>query len=268
MSVAFNGSQEVTFANYTDVRITGNLTLCAWIRFSTSQSNKGIAGRWGATGAYVILVYSAIADRIRVAIKVGGVVKGAFSASTYNDGNWHHVALIFDGANVLLKIDAGATESVTGDATTGPIDDPTDSVEVGSYGAGTASGFTGDISDAAIFNRALSSDELRMIMRFGAHRASGLQFDWRGYSTAYQNANLAPSANKTQGTTTGTPATASGPPTAALWGFDTSFAPPAAAGTNASYRSMLAFWLGGAAAPAAAGGGHPYYYAMTQGLHV
>lgn len=212
MSVIFNGSQEVTFSVYNTVRISsGVLTICAWVKFTTSQANKGIVGRWGATGSYLLAV-SGTANKIVGAIKSASVSKTALSSAVYNTGAWVHAAMEFNGSNVLLKLNAGDTEDIVGAAATS-IDDPAaDPVEVGSYGAGTSLAFTGSIQDAAIFNRVLTNNELKMVMKYGSHYVRDLRFHWPGWSEVYKNSNLAPTPSKTQGTTTGSPTTGDAPP--------------------------------------------------------
>lgn len=211
MSVIFNGAQEVVFGVYNTVRISSApLTVCAWGQFTTSQANKGIVGRWGVTGSYLLAV-SGTANKIVGAIKSAGVSKTALSISTYNTGAWVHAAMQYDGANVLLKLDAGDTEDIVGAAATS-IDNPVgDNVEVGSYGAGTSLGFTGSIQDGNIFNRILTNAELKMVMKYGSHYVRDLRFYWPGWSESYKNSNLAPTT-KTQGTTTGTTTTDDAPP--------------------------------------------------------
>jgi len=100
-------------------------------------------------------------------ISVSGVSKSAVSLGHYNDGLWHHVVGLFNGSNVLLYVDGGK-ETITGDATTGPIVN-TSAVDLvlGNYAA-AVNPFIGLIDDARIYNRALTATEIKKLYTLGA----------------------------------------------------------------------------------------------------
>lgn len=144
------------------LKITGNITLSAWVNFTTSQSNRGIVSKWvSGTQSYLLLVHFSVSNELRFSIRVSSTSLAATTTgTTYNDGNWHMMTGRFNGSNVLLDIDAGITQSVVGDATSGPIDDGDNIVAIGNYGTTSALGFLGMISEPLIWNRSLKNEEL------------------------------------------------------------------------------------------------------------
>lgn len=172
---SFDGTGDyITVPLHDAYRVTGNMTLCAWVKFSTSQSNSPILARWGADQSYLFLTSAGAANKIDFATRVSEVSKNATTASTYNSGAWVFACGVFNGANILVKIGAGATEDVTGSATAGPTDNSTDAIRIGCYSNQTTGCFVGKISQISIFNRALTNLELQTVMNRGAHKLSGL----------------------------------------------------------------------------------------------
>jgi hypothetical protein len=144
------------------LRITGPITVCARVKFTASQSNVIIAGRWGSDESYILGVSYINPNQLFFGIRVSEVTKAAFTSNTYNDGLWHDVVGVFDGANVRIYLDGGA-ESIVGDATTGPIDTASGAkVVFGNYNAGGGR-FDGDFDEVRIYDRALSSSEVRQL---------------------------------------------------------------------------------------------------------
>ena len=108
------------------LNISGNITLETIAKFSTSQNNRPLISRWGADHSYVLLIPGTPNDdKIRATIMVSDTSKRATSVGTYDDNAWHYYVGRWDGSNVLLNIDS-TVETITGDATAGPIDTPAD----------------------------------------------------------------------------------------------------------------------------------------------
>jgi hypothetical protein len=201
---------------YTSIRITGNMTLCAWARFSLTQANRPILARWGGDEAYLLYVDFASSDKITFITRVSEANKSATTASSYNTDTWTHFCGVFDGTNVKVLVNQGRTEDVTGSATAGPTDNPADVPRIACYSNATTVCFTGSIAHVAIFNRVLTTGDMTTVAYKGAHRVSGLQGYWTGNWTA-ADPNLSPATDKEHGTVNG-PATAAatGPPIGAM----------------------------------------------------
>jgi hypothetical protein len=84
-----------------------------------------------------------------------------------NDGQWHHIAGIYDGANLYVYVDGNLDASV---ASTGQIANTGDPVFIGSNASMSNREFKGLIDDVCIFNRALTADEIASLYTATATR--------------------------------------------------------------------------------------------------
>ena len=159
-------NNQIDIGDQTNLRISGNLTVSMWIKFTASQSNEPILMRGDTGYSYAMFVDYSSANKIRMYINSGSTAYTAASASTYNDGNWHMVTGVYDGAHVKLYIDGGATETVTGSAYTGAISTAAHEVCIYAYcGQGTAA-YDGSVDDIRIYNRALSSGDITQLYAY------------------------------------------------------------------------------------------------------
>lgn len=196
MSFALNGTTDSAIVTaYTAIRITGDITVCLWAKWTSSQSSQLVA-RWGADQAY--LMEMTTADKPQFYIRVSEVNKSAAAASSYLNQGWNHFAGVFNSTNVLMKVNGGVTEDVTGDASAGPIDNPADDFAIGRYNNAGAT-FGGSIADVCIFNRVLTNGEIRHVMKFGPAGVPGLQL-WLPFYSDVLTENLAPVATKNNAT--------------------------------------------------------------------
>jgi len=91
------------------------------------------------------------------------------STASYNDGNWHHLAGVYTrSANLVLYVD-GVPEGTPGDISyaEGEDIDLTQPLAIGCrvvYGRSNDHYFNGSIDEVAIYNRALSAEEIRANM--------------------------------------------------------------------------------------------------------
>lgn len=220
MALAFPGgaSGYVDITAYSGVQITGDITVCIWARFSTSQALSCVFARWGADEAYGIFLVN---NKIDFEIRVSNVSKVATTTGTYNDGAWHHLAGVFNSTNVLVKVDAGVTEDITGAATAGPIDNPSLNLAIGSFVNHTSS-YVGDLAHACIFDRALTNAEIKTVMYYGPHKVPGcvLYMPLMIGGTAQTEPNYAPIETKNNGTTGIISSFSTNPPTAPWFASD------------------------------------------------
>ncbi len=134
-------------------------TVCAWIK--TDMTSVGEIVSWGGTGngeKWLLMLLSTGEPRLAVA---GG---GVGATTQINDGNWHHVAAVFendgspDVSDVKLYVDGieeGTTSSSQVINTASYY-----KVKIGAY-------FDGLIDDVRIYKTALSRDQILFIMEGG-----------------------------------------------------------------------------------------------------
>ncbi len=172
-AMAFDGVDD--YVDVGDINATesiDSLSIGAWIKFSSLPSTIGrIVNKINAPGsAYnswsLYILKSTYTPQFLVVNAEGSSVI-ASADTALNDGNWHYVVGVYNGANLLLYVD-GKIDS-TPVAQTGLIANNSYSVKLGKdnvvSGAcgGTACLFNGLIDDVHIYNRALSADEVRQL---------------------------------------------------------------------------------------------------------
>ena len=147
--------------------ITGPITLTAWLKTSSGSSvwqgivtkgevlwkiQKHVSGSgdfecWGLIGA----------PRPGPYLSTVGV--------NMNDGQWHHIAGTYDGAAMRIYWDGllNNSFSVSGTINTGSYP-----VYIGGVYGKPEYGFPGIIDEVAIYNRALSAEEIRQLYKYGS----------------------------------------------------------------------------------------------------
>ena len=92
-----------------------------------------------------------------------------YGSRNVNDGQWHHVAGVYDGANMFLYVDG--TLDVSQPAT-GSIAQNSAPLRIGANASdgedGTGYYFNGLIDEVSIYNRALTASEIQAIYTAGS----------------------------------------------------------------------------------------------------
>jgi regulation of enolase protein 1 (concanavalin A-like superfamily) len=102
-------------------------------------------------------------------IGVNGTTANYFdgTAVVAND-EWHHIAGVYDGAQAIIYVD-GAADVVT--PCTGQINDTNDRFFIGENSVSRGRYSNGIIDDVRLYNRALTQDEIKLVMRGDTIRA-------------------------------------------------------------------------------------------------
>lgn len=142
---------------------TAAFTWAGWIKTSTTGTHYlayyGISGT--ASGAYIAVVGSHIQVDV---ITPGNVDQFALGTAVINDGNWHHVAITYDGTNVKGYVDGALDASASA-----PTHSSTQTHFLIGGQTGGAAGvqFVGNLSDWSTWDRALSGTEIASIYSCG-----------------------------------------------------------------------------------------------------
>lgn len=156
-----------------------NATLSVWVRRAgASSTSKETVIKEGAAVGY-ILTANCNNNMIQFAVRVGGVTYAAnASSSLITDGNWHHLAGVYDGDanNVYVYVDGSLKNTTAADV---DVTDPTIGIRIGGAAGGigngatcdgttTASSFNGTIDDVGIWNKSLAEREIKDLYRLKA----------------------------------------------------------------------------------------------------
>lgn len=169
-SLAFDGVQaHVEIGNPDILKITGSLTLTAWIKtagpignYRTLVSKWWSGGEdaawslhWSEPGGLGFSVNSATNQEARAA-----------SMQNLNDNAWHHVAGTWDGLTVRIYTD-GKERGTLPTANFGPLADIAHPVRIATDNRYPPGGgdryFGGNIDDVRIYTRALIAEEIGML---------------------------------------------------------------------------------------------------------
>ena len=155
----------VEVPDHDDLRITDAITLVGWARAVDNGAN--IVGKDGASRDYNIHITS---SNNGGKIYLSGTT--ATGATTITDGEWHHVAGTWDGSEAKVYVD-GVEEASAGFA--GPISTSDVPVEIGFRTAGSIV-FMGTIDEVAIFDQALTEDDINVIMTEGLAQILAVEY--------------------------------------------------------------------------------------------
>jgi len=146
--------------------VTTSITVAAWIQVRTFDTTwQGILTKGDNSWR---IHRGSDSDNINWAIS-GHDPLSITGATNVNDGEWHHVAGVYDAAGKVLYVDGHVDAS---DTATGAIPSPGTSynVNIGANAQQTGRHWSGLIDDARIYKRALSAKEIKIIA--GLTRAS------------------------------------------------------------------------------------------------
>ena len=141
---------------------TNDFSITGWVK--TTDTSAKIINKWaGGTGGFFVFVSSDGLFRAR--IDDGGATANTdyvvnSATTTINDGEWHHFAVVFDRSTDMRIYTDGVLERTdTNIPSVGNIDTSLDCF-IGCNNSGSED-FAGNISDIAIYNKALTIAEVR-----------------------------------------------------------------------------------------------------------
>jgi hypothetical protein len=155
-SLTFDGTDDyVDCGNGALLNITGTVTLALWHRSDTRDSG-GIAGKWASNEGYMIY---RLASK-----KYTNYLNAAYiESSPYNDNDWHHIAIVWNGTNGYIYVDGQDDTQITIGTLANPISH-NGIFTIGAYSTGSEE-TQGTTVDVRVFNRALTPVEIGRIHR-------------------------------------------------------------------------------------------------------
>jgi hypothetical protein len=139
--------------------LRNGFTLEAWV-INNGQFGAGSAGRIFSNrspGYGLGILHSGTPDRVRFTTFT---VKDYDSSLTIipQDGNWHHIVLVFDSNNTAnFYLDGQLTDSIPSSA---PANGSANDLNIGRNPGTTQEYFNGSIDEAAIYNYELTADQV------------------------------------------------------------------------------------------------------------
>ena len=158
-SLIFDGSDDyVSLPTESDYDFTSAVTVAAWVKVTSfSVAEQAIVTKGDSTWR---LERNASTDALQFSVDgltTNTVVQGSVSV---NDGNWHHVAGVYDGSELLLYVDGVEDNAVTA---TGTMDTNNAAVYFGANAGVGGRYFDGRMNDVYIYDTALSPGSIQTL---------------------------------------------------------------------------------------------------------
>lgn len=178
-ALQFSGGQTVTLVESATLKTGAQLTVTAWIQGSTIPSNYVTIIQKDGTGLrnYGLFITGADqpADQGKVLFSLTSATPGDWHGPVSSvgviDGNWHHIAGVYNGIDMKIFIDGVEHGSQAVGVT------PADTAA----GVSIGGGFTGSIDEVRLYHRALGSAEIAEL----ANRRVHLPFEESGGTIAH-----------------------------------------------------------------------------------
>jgi len=169
--VGLNGTNQRITIPHDDTLSVGDedFSVFAWIKLEKLNANQGIFVKRRPTDTplygYRLFVSSDNKARHNVTGSVA-TAPATSGGSTLSTGVWYHVGMTVSGATnsrtIIYWLNGNNDREITG-ANTGTVDPTLQNGFIGTDRSGIASYFGGSIDEVAIWNRALSSNEVYQI---------------------------------------------------------------------------------------------------------
>jgi prepilin-type N-terminal cleavage/methylation domain-containing protein len=154
----FDGTDDyVDCGNSSSLDIANAITIEAWVKTSTTQSNKGIVerGTVGVGSSYDYMMYFHTDTIYFFMHDSAGTEDFVSTAFDFHDDKWHHYVMLFDGDYMRVYVDGkkiGSKDTVLTNIRTG-----TGTLHFGRY---ATSYFNGLIDGSRIYNAALTASAI------------------------------------------------------------------------------------------------------------
>ena len=183
-AMVFDGKAYVNLGNPPGLKITGNITISAWIKPKTvdgirnivahghAQSPKGevqlrIVDGWYETGSWTGTGHK-VRNGASHKVRNGASHNVTYAMPSGDIGNWVHLAGTYDGKMWRLYRNGAQVASSADRVGAVPVKA---NWAIGARGNGEERHFNGAIDEVGIFNRALSAEEIRRLFAPGKARA-------------------------------------------------------------------------------------------------
>ncbi len=140
------------------------MTIECWIKSGKLTANPGWEGLVCKGNASWRLQGTSGAKTVTFSV-TGTTVSDLFGTRNVNDGQWHHVAGVYDGAKVYLYVDGTLDVS---QASTGAITQTSDLLTIGNNLGQPGLLWNGLMDEVSLYNRALTSNEIAAIYNAGS----------------------------------------------------------------------------------------------------
>ena len=161
---SFDGTSYVSIPDSPSLDgFTNRITIEAWIKVNQFPSGDWTAIVTKGDSSWRLHRYGSTST---IALSVGGLSNGNLAGTrSVNDGQWHHVAGVYDGINLFLYVDGTLDASAPA---TGIMAQNNYPVCIGENAQMPGRRWNGWIDEVSIYNRALTASEIQAIFAAGS----------------------------------------------------------------------------------------------------
>ncbi len=164
------GTDRINFGNPSNLQITSSFSVSVWIKQTTQQDAVVISKDAFSTNRCWGLWSNAYSSNNFVQFLVWDASNAIFYVDSnirVDDGNWHHLTAVYDASNSLKIYIDGVLNNTNSTGIPSSIADKTVDIILGESNTSGAYEFPGNISNAAIFNSAITEDQVLSIYNGG-----------------------------------------------------------------------------------------------------
>ncbi len=163
-SMNFDGGiQCVTASNFSGLANKNSGSFSLWFKTTNTTTNAGkcIFSIPYSSSGNGFDVYINNSTSLVSYLKTTTFTTTTTSTITYGDGNWHHVAVVYDGSTHKIYFDTVDVTNTSTQTPSGAISASTvNTVEIGRFGTSYQNEFNGQIYGVSIFDYALSASQI------------------------------------------------------------------------------------------------------------
>lgn len=195
-SAVFNGTTDYISLNPNlDKQLNEDFTISTWINTGATTTQAIINSITNANTKIIAGIrFSDLGFWLGVD---NGAVTWAKSNSALNTGEWYYCTATFDSSSNTIKVYINGSDTTTGSGSIAGFGSVVGEVVIGKRNGNNDSYMNGNLANVAIWNRALTSDEINSVMwkqyqDLNTQEINGLQawysldstevFDWYGYA--------------------------------------------------------------------------------------
>jgi len=155
-------SDYIDAGNPTDLQITGALTISCWFKTTDTNYQFLVTKDDGTNSCFGVGLRQ---QKIYATIFSSGLTD-IETTTTWTDGNWHNVVFVFTPSTSMEIFVDGNSEIRETTGIPSSIDNDPANLNIGRRGNNTRY-YTGQLSNAAIFNSALTASQVSTLFNFG-----------------------------------------------------------------------------------------------------
>jgi len=178
-STSFDGANDyIDCGNNASLRITGNMTISAWVKSSSSARQRFITKYGSGTDDSFYLSIRPTTGKFRFNAASGE----AESSSAVNDGDWHHLVAQYTTSTKLEVFIDGSSDGTDTSSIASALVDSDQNLRIG-IESDDEYPMVGNMKNVAIWNRVLTATEVQNVMyktyaEVSGRLASGLVSWW------------------------------------------------------------------------------------------